>query len=395
MLTPDELNKLSATLEAHAQRLEGDCINAIVKGVSNTLTFEPSVTYKITTMQKLGYNSNKIRSEVMAGLNSSAKFKATSATQKKAVEKELNKIVMAYNTDKKKIVAKSIATATDTITKNEQALYTAGGKTLKGDIGNQLILAVTKQVGDNTDAIVKTMAFKTSTGKTTVLSKVYQKEVDYALTSVASGLKTYDEAIKDTVKTLSQSGLRKIDYASGKSFRLDTAVRNAVQTSFSQLAGNVAQDNIKTMNVEYVEVSRSPAPRPSHAEWEGQIYTIKEFEKATHFGDFGNPDAIYSYNCHHTHYPYFKGVSEPMAKIVQYKDKTINGKKYTGFEMTQQQRTMERNIRELKRQKEVLKANGQSITDISSKLSGKTSAYKKFSTKAGIKPSPSRLTVVS
>jgi len=391
MLTPTQLNNISNDLEEQAQRLGTDCIDAIVKGVSKTLTLDGTSTNTIKTMQGLGYDSTKIRAEVMKDLNSSSTFKAVNATQKKKVEKELNKVVALYNETSKKTATKTVADAVGTINANEKAIYKRAGRILKGDVADQLIRATATMVEQNAGVAVKTLAFRTSTGKVTTLSKVYQKEVDYALTSVASGLKTSDEAVSNAVKNLSHSGLRVVDYASGRSFQLDTAIRNAVQTSFSQLAGNIAQSNVEEMGVEYVEVSRSLAPRPSHAEWEGQIYTVKDFKKKCHFGETDNAEAIYSYNCHHMHYPYFKGISSPMAEIKQYEDKTINDKNYTGYELTQAQRGMERNIRALNREKTSLKNAGLSTTKVDEKLSGKKAAYKKFSQQAGIKESPNRL----
>ena len=395
MLTPNELDGLSQTLVEHAQRLEIDTINTIVSKMSKTLNVSASI-YPIETMVDLGYDSAKIHTEVMKGLNSSAKYKRISAEQKKATEKELDSLFAVYNNEKKDIVAKSVAEASSQIAKNEAAIYKAGGLVLKEtEVGNQLVAAMVKQVGDITEGAVKTSAFRTSTGKITPIKKVYQKELDYALTSVASGLKTYDQAISDAVKTLSKSGLRKVDYASGKTWQLETAVRNGVQTSYSQLSGQIAQSNIDEMGVEYVEVSQSLAPRPSHAEWQGKIYTIKEFKEKCHYGEYDNPDAIYSYNCHHSHYPFFKGISQSADKITPYPDKTIGGKKYTGFEITQKQRSMERNVRQLKTEKATLKAAGQDTTNISNKIKGKTSAYNQFSKATGVKTSPKRLSVVS
>lgn len=395
MLTPNDLDELSLTLVEHSQRLEVDTINTIVKGISNN-KLDDDIVYLIDGMKELGYNPDKIRAEVMSGLNSSAKYKLKSAEQKRIVEKDLNILFAKYNKDKDKIIAKSVADASGKIMKAEKVTYAAGGFALKNTaVSKQLVDAIVKQVGEVTEGAVKTAAFRASNGKITPVKKLYQKELDYALTSVASGLKTYDEAVADTVKTLSKSGLRTIDYASGMSFQLETAVRNGVQTAYSQLAARVTQSNIEEMGVEYVEVSRSLAPRPSHAEWEGKVYTLKEFEKACHYGEFDNPEAIYSYNCHHMHYPFFKGLSQPMEKVIPYPDKTIGGKKYTGFEITQKQRNMERDIRKLKTEKTALKAAGQSTEDISNKIKGKTNAYYTFSKATEVKPKPKRLSVVS
>jgi len=254
---------------------------------------------------------------------------------------------------------------------------------------------VIEKITSDTGAFVKTSAFKTSDGAMTELSKVYQKEVDYAFTSVASGLKTSDQAVDDAVHNLAQSGLKTVDYATGRAFQLDTAIRSAVQSTFSQLAGTVAQSNVEKTGVDYVEVSQSLAPRPSHAAWEGKIYTVEEFKKVCHYGETDNPAAIYAYNCHHNHYPYFMGISSPMTRVVPYSPKTINGKTYTGYELTQKQRAMERSIRAATREKNAREALDLDATDISELVNGKKAAYKKFSNAAGIKYYPSKVKVAS
>ena len=78
MLTPNDLDELSMTLVEHSQRLEVDTINTIVKGISNN-KLDDDIVYLIDGMKALGYNPDKIRAEVMSGLNSSAKYKLKSA----------------------------------------------------------------------------------------------------------------------------------------------------------------------------------------------------------------------------------------------------------------------------------------------------------------------------
>ena len=81
--------------------------------------------------------------------------------------------------------------------------------------------------------------------------------------------------------------------------------------------------------------------------------------------------------------------------MVEPEPKTINGKEYTYYECTQQQRKMERDIRALKREVNALEALGESTEEVQAKLKQKMAEYKDFSWKAGMKPKMNRLRVVN
>lgn len=89
---------------------------------------------------------------------------------------------------------------------------------------------------------------------------------------IASGAFDYNTVLMRTVKQLTNSGLRSVDYATGWSNRVDVAARRAVMTGMSQLTAKVNEDNMTALDTEYVEVSWHSGARPSHQEWQGKIY---------------------------------------------------------------------------------------------------------------------------
>ena len=84
-------------------------------------------------------------------------------------------------------------------------------------------------------------------------------------------------------------------------------------TAYSQLTGDIMQTNIEESDVPMVQVSEHWGARESHALWQGKIFTVEQFKAVCGYGEPSNPDHIYSYNCRHTHYPYWPGISEPIA----------------------------------------------------------------------------------
>lgn len=160
-------------------------------------------------------------------------------------------------------------------------------------------------------------------------------------------------------------------------------------TAYSQLTGDIMQTNIEESDVPMVQVSEHWGARESHALWQGRIFTVEQFKAVCGYGEPSNPDHIYSYNCRHTHYPYWPGISEPIAYQREPGPFTVNGRRYTYYEATQKQRAMERQIRALKRE-----VNAGGNPDLKSEIRQRTREYKAFSDACGIRPKLERLRVV-
>ena len=161
-------------------------------------------------------------------------------------------------------------------------------------------------------------------------------------------------------------------------------------TAYSQLTGDIMQTNIEESDVPMVQVSEHWGARESHALWQGKIFTVEQFKAVCGYGEPSNPDHIYSYNCHHTHYPYWPGISEPIAYQREPGPFTVNGRQYTYYEATQKQRAMERQIRALKRE---VNAGGDKAT-LGSEIRQRTREYKAFSDACGIREKLERLHVL-
>ena len=187
---------------------------------------------------------------------------------------------------------------------------------------------------------------------------------------------------------LTQSGLRHIDYKNGVTRQIDTAVRNAVLTASAQLSGEIMQANIEESGVAYVQVSAHWGARDSHAVWQGKVYSLAEFRSVCGYGEPSNPDHIYSYNCRHTHYPYWPGISEPVEYPPEPGPFEADGKTYTYYQATQRQRAMERSIRAMKRDALAQDAMGDkgALAAAKIRLDEKTAAYKRFSAQVNMRP---------
>lgn len=241
------------------------------------------------------------------------------------------------------------------------------------------------------------MGFKNTVFGTTGVLNAYQREMDIALLKVATGTFSYGQAVNDCVHRLAQSGLRSIDYANGRSYQLDTATRMSIRTGLSQLSGKVMEENIKQTGQDLVITSQHMGSRPEHAVWQNKVFSYSgknkkypDFFKATGYGTVAG---LKGANCTHDFYPYWEGASIIPEDIKEPEPVKINGKEYDYYQVSQQQRKMERNIRATKREIEAQKAIGGDTAELQRRLRKQTADYKKFSTAAGVKVKNNRLRV--
>ena len=103
--------------------------------------------------------------------------------------------------------------------------------------------------------MTQSTGFKTMSGYEGI-ENAYRRELDKAVIRVCSGTFSQEKVLHDLVHNLAQSGLRSIDFASGRSMQLDTAARLALRTGCHQLAGKIQDRNILETGVNLVYVSK-------------------------------------------------------------------------------------------------------------------------------------------
>ena len=189
---------------------------------------------------------------------------------------------------------------------------------------------------------------------------------------VASGLQSYNSAICEVLDNYAENGVM-IDYPTGARRSLEAAVRCCIVTSMNQTAAQVTNQYILENGIEYVLVSAHPGARydkkhpegvQSHDHWQGKVYKIVgsdddtpnllestgyTIDVSTGQGHVVNPLGLHGYNCRHSHKPWDKSLRNPYldkdgkSKIDVHESQKI-------YEQQQQQRTMERGIRQTKRE---------------------------------------------
>lgn len=186
----------------------------------------------------------------------------------------------------------------------------------------------------------------------------YIEAVNAATMKVQSGTFSYTQAIRDAVKEAADDG-NWVTYASGHRDRLDVAIRRAVLTGVNQTAAKLTEMNAEALGAEYYETTAHAGARPSHTLWQGRVFKIHgETEEYPNFEDktgYGTGAGLCGWNCRHSFYPFWPGISVPaytQEMLDSYNEAkfSYNGKKMTEYEVSQEMRGMERDIRETKRE---------------------------------------------
>ena len=278
--------------------------------------------------------------------------------------------------------------------------------------------AIKRQTLQEMRNITRTMAFVVDAGRTILKpQKALTWALDGALLQVQSGAVSYNTAIANAVKQLADSGLRMVDYESGRSDQVDVAARRAVMTGVNQINQKYAEQSTEYLETDLVETSAHIGARnignvpENHEMWQGKWYRWSEKPQTStgEYPDFiettgyGTGAGLGGWNCRHTFYPVVEGVSEAtysQADLDAMKGENrkfkFEGQEYDGYTATQEQRSIERTIRKLKREETAYNAAGLHDKElaVSIRIKRLSAKYKAFSRAAGIPEQRERMKVL-
>ncbi len=205
----------------------------------------------------------------------------------------------------------------------------------------------------------------------TPLTDYYQSTLDKAITQIATGAFDYNTVLRNTVKEMTNSGLRYIDYDSGYSSRVSVAVRRAVLTGYNQVVANINESNAEKLETNYFETTYHSGARPTHQPWQGRVYSKEELVSVC---GLGTVTGLCGANCYHNYYPFIKGVSErtytdeELDRMNQEDNekREFRGKSYTKYEALQRQRKLETVMRAERQEIKLLTEGGADENDIMS-----------------------------
>lgn len=325
MLTPEYLMQAADPVVQIYSQVEQDILADIARRVVKAGYFTDTAQWQLRKAKEFGYLQENV-AELLA-----------SATGKS--RKEILRLMNEAG-------AKSLA--------YDDAIYKAVGLSPVAVAQSPALQAMLLQGADTTLALIGNFTKTTAKASTVALNSI----LDRAYIQIISGAFDPNTAIKRAIKELSLSGIQKVAYPSGATASIETAVRRAVTTGVNQSVSKLQLARAEEMGCELVETSSHSGARPSHAEWQGKVFCIRGHHKR--YGDFyretgyGTGAGLCGWNCYHSFYPYFEGLSTRSFSHDPARDAgKSNAEEY---ELQQKQRYYERQVREAKKECSTLDA---------------------------------------
>lgn len=406
-LHEEQLEVFGERLVPLFQLFERDLIADIVRRLKKTGTLTETAELMAKTLQKKGFSPSAIRAEVMRAIKADEKLKAAIAENTLASKQLFSEKIEQLRSQIPTEIKKTLSEAGDMAFNNDLEIWKGGRMPVKGGAFERLVRAMQDRAEDEILNLTKSIGFRFQSGMMVKYQQAYTQSLNLALAKISTGAYSYQQALEEAVRELARSGIRVINFESGVTRQADTAARNAMLTASSQLAGQITMMNVEDTGVELVEVSahwgaRTGEGHGNHAAWQGKIYCVngtdgkhENLEDAT--GYPSDPKGLHGYNCRHSFYPFWEGISVQNKWPEEPAPVEINGKTYTYYQLTQEQRRMEREIRALKREALAYREAGLNVKAdyAQSRANGMIREYNEFSEKAGISPKPSRLRIAT
>lgn len=276
----------------------------------------------------------------------------------------------------------------------------------------RLVSSVYNISGEEFKNIAKSTGFRLlgDNGKPLLLDidETYKYVIDKCVIAVSQGKETYQQSMRSTLKQLSDSGVRRIDYANNYSRRIDSSVRMNILDSIRQVSNESQKLFGEEFDSDGIEVSVHEMPAPDHELVQGRQFSNEEFEKfqndkraVDYTGMIFEPEfdghdrrSISEYNCYHYIFSIVLGVSKPqysdkqLQEIIDNANKktTFDGKEYTQYELTQLQRKIESAIREAKDTQILAKASDDKdlVLQSQTRITQLTTKYKQLCSVSGL-----------
>lgn len=387
MITPDFLNSIADDAGKIAATIHERIIAAIIDRLAarfertGQITFTASDRWQIETLQQSGYLLDDIK-----------------------------RIIAKYTGQELKTIHSALQRAGVTSLEYDNDTYRRAGLPVSGM--SPEMTRIVSRMYQSTAGLWYNYTRTTEMGATTLFKSL----CDDAYINVMSGAMGWTQAYANAIHRLAYANAAEVVYPTGHRDTIETATMRAVRTAAAQTAGQITAERAAENGITCFMTSSHIGARPTHFEWQGQVFwvdwqrlatliplaTIPETEasaeekaKYREFCDatqIGTVTGLHGVNCRHSYMPFIDGVSYNPAEQF---DKKENDEYY---KLTQQQRRLERNIRRQKLELYGLEKTGLPNDEIKAahasllgKIRQNVKNYYTFCEEHGLKPDTARL----
>lgn len=219
------------------------------------------------------------------------------------------------------------------------------------------------------------------------------REMNAGAASVVMGTESIQQATRQTIHRMAEKGLPGFVDKAGRQWSPEAYVRMDLRTTMGNTARAAQDARCDEWGIQLIEVSSHNGARPKCAPYQGRIFSRDGSRGVTRDLDgnqieyiplsetsYGEPDGLFGINCGHQQYPFIPGVS--VRSYYPYPEEE-NAERY---QQMQQQRAMERRIRDDKRECMMLQEAGdeEGLKKAAGKLRADKDRYKDFCKETGL-----------
>lgn len=222
---------------------------------------------------------------------------------------------------------------------------------IEASIALQDVLSAYQQQALDTFNMINTTMLEQS-------QQVYLDIVNQTVGKVLAGTQTAQEALREAVSKWANKGVPALIDKAGRQWSTEAYMNMVMRSTVNNVANDMQDARMDDYGVDLIEVSSHMGARPRCAPFQGRIFSRSGTHPkypALSTTSYGEPAGLKGVNCRHIFYPYIEGLSKKTYKPYNEKE---NRKAY---EESQQQRYIERRIREAKRELHMMQALGDDV----------------------------------
>jgi len=293
-----------------------------------------------------------------------------------------------------RIVNSIFERALETGTKADETLIEQG---VKAGILNEIVPI------NESSRVLKALQLAKSTTLTTLnavnksilanCNKEYLIIVNKVTAKVVAGTQTVKEAMKHSVRELANQGITSFTAKNGARWSSEAYISMLTSANLKNMVNEVQEQRITESGGDYIEINSYAGARPKCSIDQGKIYSLCGSTKsivdingnkitplAWKSSTYGQPDGILGINCGHQRFIFIPGLSGFNREEISQEENTKE------YKEKQQQRFLERQIRNSKRERAMLEETGvdsSTINDIKNKIFVKQKELKNFIEETG------------
>ena len=270
------------------------------------------------------------------------------------LRQDLQRIVKKYNPKIVKEIEKTLnETAYKALESDEKFYRKAVEAGILEDIGDVVDSKALK--GILKQSVKETVGNFEAMNSTAILTTANRRRINRAMNDILSGALTREQGIRKAVVDLTENGVTGVVFESGRTMGLIEYARMSISTGCMKCTRDLVNERMSEYDVDLVAVSSHAGARPKCFPYQGEIYSWSGKSNkypSISSTSYGEPDGLFGINCRHYYTPY-------IPEMGKYKEDEVKERENDRiYELSQEQRYNERQIRKYKREAEGLKSAG-------------------------------------